>query len=448
MAARISEVMRDAAYEASIALAEEKGLFPPCSTPRSSCKVALPAACRRRSAPASPRRACAIATCCLSLPTGTITLALADNASSGIEPSFGWTAIRKVRKSAAEGKGAHEFVVEDHAYRVFKAQGGDVDNLPASFVTALEMSAMDHMLMSAAVQPFMDASISKTVNVPEDYPFADFENLYLEAFKANLKGITTYRPNLVTGSVLSTTPSTAPAVAAPAVPAAPAALADVDPLRVAMQRAPGGDLDAKRRQIKFFANGQDHTLYLNISFAEFEGVIDGKPVKIERPVEFFMEPKTGNGSQWLSSFMVQLSTSIRYGYPVADAIKNMRQQTWAHGLVQYGFHAKADGSKVPRFHDSDVAVVGYAIQDLLTQRGFLDADGEQVPARVLAEQYAARTQGMAPATVEAPVAAAPTAKGFAPGSGMKCPACGAHELHKKDGCTSCEACGHDAGCGG
>ena len=69
--------------------------------------------------------------------------------------------------------------------------------LPPYFVTALEMSAQDHMRMSAAVQPFVDTAISKTVNVPEDYPFADFKDLYLEAWKSGLKGLTTYRPNAV-----------------------------------------------------------------------------------------------------------------------------------------------------------------------------------------------------------------------------------------------------------
>ena len=74
--------------------------------------------------------------------------------------------------------------------------------LPSYFVTALEMSALDHMRMSAAVQPFIDTAISKTVNVPVDYPFAEFKDLYLEAWKSGLKGLTTYRPNTVVGSVL------------------------------------------------------------------------------------------------------------------------------------------------------------------------------------------------------------------------------------------------------
>ena len=134
-----------------------------------------------------------------------------------------------------------EFLVEDHAYRAFKQQhgiGDDVEMVPfdaaanrkpgavwadaegrrramlsPAFVNALEMSALDHMRMSAAVQPFVDTAISKTVNVPVDYPFDKFADLYIEAWKAGLKGITTYRPNDVLGSVLEVASPSAPASA-------------------------------------------------------------------------------------------------------------------------------------------------------------------------------------------------------------------------------------------
>ena len=99
-----------------------------------------------------------------------------------------------------------DYSVEDHAWRVFKKQGGDINHLPAAFVSALEISALDHMKMCAAVAPYIDTSISKTVNVPADYPFEDFKNLYTEAWRAGLKGLATYRPNSVLGSVLSITP--------------------------------------------------------------------------------------------------------------------------------------------------------------------------------------------------------------------------------------------------
>jgi ribonucleoside-diphosphate reductase alpha chain len=137
-------------------------------------------------------------------PTGTISLAFADNASNGIEPPFSWFYTRKKRMQDGS---TQEYRVEDHAYRVYRMMGGDVDNLPDYFVSALDMSANDHMLMCTAVGPFVDTAISKTVNVPVDYPFAEFENLYMAAWKAGLKGITTYRPNSVIGSVLSIEPS-------------------------------------------------------------------------------------------------------------------------------------------------------------------------------------------------------------------------------------------------
>jgi hypothetical protein len=108
-----------------------------------------------------------------------------------------------------------EYAVEDYAYRLYRRMGGDLSHLPKSFVHALEMSAMDHMKMIAAVQPYIDAAVSKTVNVPEDYPFKDFRELYLQAWKAGLKGITTYRPNNVIGSVLEVKKDTPGATAAP-----------------------------------------------------------------------------------------------------------------------------------------------------------------------------------------------------------------------------------------
>ena len=100
-----------------------------------------------------------------------------------------------------------EYAVEDYAWRLYKHQGGDVSKLPDYFVTALEISAQAHEQMVAAVAPYVDTSISKTVNVPADYPYSEFEDLYMVAWKSGLKGLATYRPNSVLGSVLSVAPS-------------------------------------------------------------------------------------------------------------------------------------------------------------------------------------------------------------------------------------------------
>jgi ribonucleoside-diphosphate reductase alpha chain len=136
-------------------------------------------------------------------PTGTISLAFADNASNGIEPAFSWSYTRKKRNGDGTFK---EYAVEDHAWRLYRHLKGVDAPLTPAFVTALEMSAQAHAAMVAAVAPYIDSAISKTVNVPADYPYADFQGLYLQAWRAGLKGLATYRPNSVLGSVLSVTP--------------------------------------------------------------------------------------------------------------------------------------------------------------------------------------------------------------------------------------------------
>jgi ribonucleoside-diphosphate reductase alpha chain len=198
-AARLARKLRDASYRASIALAEEKGAFPLLDTEdllASGMARRLPedirAAIRARGLRNSHLLSIA--------PTGTISLAFADNASNGIEPAFSWFYTRKKREA---DNTTRDYRVEDHAWRRWRARGGNTEALPPAFVSALEISAQDHMAMQAAIQPFVCQAISKTVNVPEDYPFAAFETLYLDAWKAGLKGITTYRPNAVLGAVLS-----------------------------------------------------------------------------------------------------------------------------------------------------------------------------------------------------------------------------------------------------
>jgi ribonucleoside-diphosphate reductase alpha chain len=200
MAARIAESMRDHAYRASADLAEEKGAFPLFNADLylsgTSFATRLPEEVKKGIRRKGLRNSHLLSIA----PTGTISLAFADNASNGIEPPFSWTYTRK--KRMADGS-LQEFPVEDHAWRRYKASGGNIDALPPYFVTALEISAAAHEQMVAAVAPFVDTSISKTVNVPEDYPYADFQGLYLMAWKSGLKGLATYRPNKVLGSVLS-----------------------------------------------------------------------------------------------------------------------------------------------------------------------------------------------------------------------------------------------------
>ena len=199
-ATEISAFMRDRAYLASVELAKERGAFPLFNADLylsgGNFASRLPAEIKEQIRKHGIRNSHLLSIA----PTGTISLAFADNASNGIEPPFSWTYTRKKRMTDGTHK---QYSVEDYAWRLYKYLGGDMDKLPPYFVTALEISAQAHEEMVAAVAPYIDTSISKTVNVPEDYPYADFEHLYLAAWKSGLKGLATYRPNKVLGAVLS-----------------------------------------------------------------------------------------------------------------------------------------------------------------------------------------------------------------------------------------------------
>ncbi|WP_454731768.1 MULTISPECIES: adenosylcobalamin-dependent ribonucleoside-diphosphate reductase [Cupriavidus] len=445
LAARVAEVLRDTAYQASAALAREKGAFPLFKADEylaSGFARRLPPALRETIARDGIRNSHLLSVA----PTGTITLAFADNASNGIEPAFSWTYNRRKRMPDDTYQ---VFEVADHAWRLYRHLGGDMARLPDSFVTALQMSALDHMKMLEAVQPYIDTSISKTVNVPEDYPYEAFRNLYLDAWRAGLKGLATYRPNSVLGAVLSVTP------AAPAAPAA-GAPAD-DPLRKPFESRPVGDLEGVTSKVEYMTYEGHKTVYLTVNFMRVAGVLDGKPVAVERPVEFFMPAGQRNdGQQWITSTMRLLSMVARSGGSIAKALADMRNVVWDKGTVRYGTLQRQDGSEAPRFHDSEVAAIGYALQRILIKRGFLDADGVQVPVAALAARLAAQEAGggAGPGAQDA-AAGQPAGAGARPsaglglglGSGKTCPECGAHALHKVDGCAKCANCGYVGECG-
>ncbi|HYP71020.1 MAG TPA: adenosylcobalamin-dependent ribonucleoside-diphosphate reductase, partial [Variovorax sp.] len=203
MARRIAERMRDAAYRASVDLAVERGAFPLFNADlflsRGTFASRLPAPLKESIRAKGQRNSHLLSIA----PTGTISLAFADNASNGIEPPFSWTYTR--RKRGADGQ-FEEFAVEDHAWRLYRAMKGEHAPLTPAFVTALELSTHAHEQMVAAVAPYIDTSISKTVNVPVDYPYDEFKDLYLRAWQSGLKGLSTYRPNAVLGSVLVAQP--------------------------------------------------------------------------------------------------------------------------------------------------------------------------------------------------------------------------------------------------
>jgi ribonucleoside-diphosphate reductase alpha chain len=413
MAARIAQHMRDAAYSASVDLAIEKGAFPKFQADGyladGTFASRLPDSIKARIRKHGIRNSHLLSIA----PTGTVSLAFADNASNGIEPPFSW--MYKRRKREADGSMA-EYAVEDHAWRLYRELGGDVNQLPDYFVSALEMSAEGHIAMMKTVQPFVDTAISKTVNIPADYPYEDFKGLYLQAWRAKLKGLATYRPNSILGSVLETH-------AAPASVEQPAPTAPADPMRTVIESRPKGALSAVAEKVDYWTQEGQKRLYLVVSFLPVPDPETGG--LIDRAIEFFMPVgQSGESQQWVTSSMRLLSLAARGGF-LERALSDMRKVAWDRGPVRLGTHQKADGTHVPMWHDSEVAAIAYAIQNILARR-----------ARPLpGEDLAVASEGLVAATVP-PVMA-----------GKKCSECGAHAMIRKDGCDYCTQCGHLGSCG-
>jgi ribonucleoside-diphosphate reductase alpha chain len=342
-------------------------------------------------------------------PTGTVSLAFADNASNGIEPPFSWFYQRKKRE--ADGS-VSTYTVEDHAYRLYRHLGGDVDQLPEWFVCAQDMTADAHVAMVAAVQPYIDTAISKTVNVPADYPYDQFKDLYRLAWESGLKGITTYRPNSVVGSVLS--------VAEPK----PTERADVpvDPMRAVVEKRPKGVLPAVAEKVEYWTHEGRKTVYLVVSFLPVFDA-NGKALG-HRAIEFFMPVgQNSDSQQWNTASMRLLSLAARGGF-LERALADMRKVAWDRGPVRLGHHTKADGTQVPQWHDSEVAAIAFAIQRIIASQPQL----QTAPAQ--------QSQG-----------AEPAAEAVHQFGGRPCPECGAHAMIRKDGCDYCTQCGYTGSCG-
>jgi ribonucleoside-diphosphate reductase alpha chain len=206
LAAQVMQLLRDTAYGTSIDLSREKGSFGFFRRAAylmgvDACR--LPQPLRSGIAEQGIRNSHLIAIA----PTGTISL-LANCVSSGVEPVFDFQHQRRVLTDTG---GYRNFAVIDPAYRLWCERGGDPAALPPQFVNARQLAPRAHLQMEAALQPYVDNAISKTVNIPEDYPFADFESLYRQAFELGLKGCTSFRPNPVTRAVLSTEQDEEPA---------------------------------------------------------------------------------------------------------------------------------------------------------------------------------------------------------------------------------------------
>ncbi|CAM3985172.1 ribonucleoside-diphosphate reductase [Vreelandella rituensis] len=232
-------------------------------------------------------------------------------------------------------------------------------------------------------------------------------------------------------------------------PAAVPELQEENPLTVRIPSRPEGTLEAVSEKISYVGAEGRKKVYLLVSFMPVEGVLGGKRVVIERPVEFFFPSgQLSSEHQWITATMRSLSLAARGGY-VTQAVADLRKVAWDKGLVRCGMNQW----NKPMFHDSEVAAIAWSIQQILYRRGFLDADGNQVAVETLVERYAHRmTHGYAwhpPEEASETAQAEPTVtvtsakkpKGEGPAVVGHCPECRG-ELIMMDGCPTCYA-----GCG-
>jgi len=335
-------------------------------------------------------------------PTGTISL-FAGNVSSGIEPIFALSYLRKVLLP----DGSHrEEPVEDYAVKLFRDLRGKETPLPDSFVTTEDLTPSDHLRMQAAVQAHIDSSISKTVNVPVSLSFEAFKAVYDEAYDLGLKGCTTFRPNAITGSVLIASalpgdgeephlPLEAPH---PPLLHSPEMPAGVVYMRRPLERHPV--LPGFTYKLRWPES--DHAIYITIN-----DILE--PGGRRRPFEIFINSKNMEHYAWTVALTRMISAVFRRGGDVSFVVEELKAVFDPRGGQWM------DGRYIP----SLLAAIGGIIEKHMLDTGFLKpADAQGLIAR----------------------RAALTASGEA--IGRACPKCGERTLIFQEGCDSCLSCGY------
>ena len=325
-------------------------------------------------------------------PTGTISL-YAGNVSSGIEPVFAYAYTRKVLQK--DGSRTEEEVV-DYAVRLWREKNGDKP-LPDYFVNAQTLPPLDHVRMQAAAQKWVDSSISKTINCPEDISFDDFQQVYMAAWDQGCKGCTTYRPNDVTGSVLSVsetsdkTPSEAPAQARATDDGA-----EVVYLSEPLDRPAA--LDGATYKVKW--PGSEHALYITIN----DIIIAGH----RRPFEVFINSKNMEHFAWTVALTRMISAVFRRGGDVSFVVEELKAVFDPRG------GAWVEGKYIP----SILAAIGGVIERHLVAIGFIEGEGMGLKADPKAEVVAIGGR-----------------------QGKSCDSCGSYEMRMVEGCMTCANCG-------
>jgi len=194
-------------------------------------------------------------------------------------------------------------------------------------------------------------------------------------------------------------------------------------MRTVIESRPQGGLSAVAEKLEYWTQEGHKTLYLIVSFLPVPTGVGNRTV--DRAIEFFMPVgQSGESQQWITSSMRLLSLAARGGF-LERALSDMRKVAWDRGPVRLGTHRKDDGTLVPMWHDSEVAAMAYAIQNILARR-VADPVQQQLPLDEPTPPPVAVPQAMA---------------------GKKCSECGAHAVIRKDGCDYCTQCGHLGSCG-
>ena len=381
------KTIQHAAYAASVALAREKEPFPLFDAEKHLASPTiqdLDADLRADIARHGLRNGLLTSIA----PTGTISL-YAGNVSSGIEPVFAYSYNRKVTQK--DGSRTEQEVV-DYAVKLYRDKFGLVDDsdLPAHFVSAMTLAPLDHVRMQAAAQKWVDNSISKTINCPEDISFKEFKTIYETAFESGCKGCTTYRPNDVTGSMLSVS-SDKPKENIPTP-----AQDRTDPT----EPMPRPDiLDGRTYKLKW--PGYPRAFYITIN-----DMIDD--AGNYRPFEIFIETQNVEAQSWITALTRMISAVFRRGGDVTFVAKELRDILDPQG----GAWMKG------KYINSLIAAIGGLIHDHMITRGYLEPDKK--PAEIGGETVAS---------------------GHTEIQARICPECGDRELVSASGCSTCRSCG-------
>ena len=322
-------------------------------------------------------------------PTGTISL-YAGNVSSGIEPVFAYAYTRKVLQK--DGSRTEEEVV-DYAVRLWRETHGDAP-LPDHFVNAQTLPPLDHVRMQAAAQRWVDSSISKTINCPEDISFDDFKDVYMAAWDQGCKGCTTYRPNAVTGSVLTVSEGNDKTGQVRQTNDG----AEVVYLSEPLDRPAA--LEGQTYKVKW--PGSEHALYITLN----DIVIAGH----RRPFEVFINSKNMEHFAWTVALTRMFSAVFRRGGDISFVVEELKAVFDPRG------GAWMDGRYIP----SILAAIGGVIERHLIAIGFIEGEGLGLKTDPKAEVIAV---GEAP-------------------RGRACPSCASYDFRMIEGCMTCGSCGH------